>query len=346
MSHDLRIIDENLNRLSEGLRILEDIARMLLNDAGLTGQLKTMRHELIPADSSFNKELIESRDSINDIGASMTVSGEDARKNLPDILVANAKRTQESLRVLEEMAKLPALNLDSEKYKQARFNLYTIERNLLSRLLREDKVKRLTGIYVVLDTEALQDRDPVKIARQVIKGGAKTIQLRDKISSKRELLRLAQQLKPLCVDNNVLFIVNDHLDIALAADADGLHLGQDDLPIREARKVLPIDTIIGCSATSLDQAITAAIDSADYIGVGSIFPTTSKKDIDVCGLKVLKQVVDRIKIPVVAIGGINKSNLHKVMSAGVDAAAIISAVLQAKDPEAATRELAGMINDK
>ncbi len=346
MSHDLRIIDENLNRLGEGLRVLEDIARMLLNDTGLTQQLKNLRHGLIRADLSFNQQLIDSRDSVNDIGASMNVSSEAVHKNLPDILIANAKRAQESLRVLEEFAKLPESNLDSDIFRKARFSLYTVERNLLSKLLREGKLTKLSGLYVVLDTEALQGRDPVKVARQVIRGGATTIQFRDKTTPKKDLLRLARQLKKLCSDKDVLFIINDYLDIAAASDADGLHIGHDDIPVEEARKILSVDKIIGCSATTLDQAITGAIEGADYIGVGSIFPTTSKKDIDVCGLKVLKQVTVKINIPVVAIGGINKSNIAKIMEAGATAAAVISAILNEKDPEAAARELAGMIDDR
>lgn len=344
MSYELRVIDENLNRLGEGLRVLEDIARMHLNDTGLTRQLKTMRHKLIRADLLLNKKLIESRDSTADVGSSMTVSGEKPHYNIPDILIANAKRAQESLRVLEEFAKLSSIDLNSEKYRQARFNLYTIERNLISKILREDKLIKISGLYFVLDTDSLQNRDPIIITRQVMRGGAKTIQLRDKTTDKRALLQLAKQLRKLCADNGVLFIVNDHLDIALAADADGLHVGQDDLPVKEVRKHLPIDKIIGCSATTFDQAITATADGADYIGLGAIFPTPSKTDIEVCGLKVLKRVADKIKIPVVAIGGINKSNILKVMAAGADAAAVISAVLKAGNPEVATRELVGKTN--
>ncbi len=157
------------------------------------------------------------------------------------------------------------------------------------------------------------------------------------------LLHLAQKLKELCSQNNVLFIVNDHLDIALAADADGLHLGQEDLPVTEARKILPLDKIIGVSAVSFDQAIMAVADGADYLGIGAIFPTSSKENVDICGLAVLKQVTQEVKIPVVAIGGINQSNIAEVTAAGADAVAVISAVLQADDPEAAARELAGMV---
>jgi thiamine-phosphate pyrophosphorylase len=132
----LRIIDANLNRLAEGLRILEEAARMILDDVELTQQLKTLRHDLIRNDVPFNIELIQSRDSAGDVGANLEVSGDEKPKDLPLLIIANSRRVQESLRVLEEMAKLPeiALKLDSEKYKKARFDLYTLEQKLISRL--------------------------------------------------------------------------------------------------------------------------------------------------------------------------------------------------------------------
>ena len=133
---ELRIIDSNLNRLAEGLRVLEDVARMALDDADLTGRLKTLRHDLIRSDLPFNLELLQSRNSAADVGADLEVSGEDKTRELPLIVVANSRRAQESLRVLEEMAKLPeiASALDSSAYKNARFELYTIEKELISRL--------------------------------------------------------------------------------------------------------------------------------------------------------------------------------------------------------------------
>ncbi len=131
-----RIVDANLNRLAEGLRILEDIARMALDDTGLTQQLKSLRHDLIRGDLSFNLELLQSRNSEEDVGVSLEVEGEDKTKDLPLIVVANSRRAQEALRVLEEMAKLPEMTgkLDSDKFKQARFALYTLEQNLVSQL--------------------------------------------------------------------------------------------------------------------------------------------------------------------------------------------------------------------
>ena len=340
----LRIIDANLNRIGEGLRFLEDLARLLLNDAALTQQLKTMRHDMLIGDWSFHQQLLNARNSEGDIGISIEAPGEEKQRELPIMVVANAKRVQESLRVLEEMAKIPEVKLDSEKFKQARFNIYTIERALLSRLLRQDKIKRLPGLYVIIDTQALtKGRSHIDVASQTIRGGAKTIQLRDKLRSKKELLPIAQQLRNLCAEHDVLFIVNDYLDLALATDADGLHLGQNDLPVGVARKLLPIDKILGCSTTTINQAITAESDGADYIAVGSIYPTTSKETVEVVGLDRLRQIRQAVTLPLIAIGGIAKDNVAEVMATGTDSVAVISAVVQAEDIEEAAREIAGTL---
>jgi len=337
----LRIIDANLNRIGEGLRLLEDTARLLLNDATLTQQLKTMRHELVTGDWSFNKQLLQARNSEGDVGINIETPEQEKQRELPLMVVANARRVQESLRTVEELAKLPGITpkLNSAKFKQARFNLYSIERNLLSKLLRQDKIKHIPGLYAIIDTQALKGRSHIEVASQIIRGGAKTIQLRDKLLSKKELLPIAQQLKNLCAEHNVLFIVNDYLDIALAADADGLHLGQNDLPTKVARKLLPIDKILGCSTTTVEQAITAESDGADYIAVGSIYPTTSKETAKVIGLEGLRQIRQAVTLPLVAIGGITKDNAAEVIAAGASSVAVISAILQAGSPEEAARQI-------
>ena len=337
----LRIIDANLNRIGEGLRLLEDTARLLLNDASLTQQLKTMRHELVKGDWSFNKQLLQARNSEGDVGINIETPEQEKQRELPLMVVANSRRVQESLRTVEELAKIPGITpkLNSEKFKQARFNLYTIERNLLSRLLRQDKIKHIPGLYAIIDTQALKGRSHIEVASQIIRGGAKTIQLRDKLLSKKEMLPIAQQLKNLCAEHNVLFIVNDYLDIALAADADGLHLGQNDLPTKVARKLLPIDKILGCSTTTVDQAVTAESDGADYIAVGSIYPTTSKETAKVIGLEGLRQIRQAVALPLVAIGGITKDNAAEVIATGASSVAVISAILQAGSPEEAARQI-------
>ncbi|MFC2003415.1 thiamine phosphate synthase [Chloroflexota bacterium] len=338
----LRIIDANLDRIGEGLRLLEDVARLLLNDSALTQQLKTMRHELLHGDWQFHRQLLQSRDSEGDVGINIEARGEERQRELPIAVMANARRVQESLRVMEELAKIPDTTpqLDTEKFKQARFKLYSIEQKLLSKLQRRDKIKCISGLYVIIDSETLKGRNPVEAASKAIRGGgARTIQLRDKQSSKKELLSTAQQLKKLCAENNVLFIVNDYLDLALATDVDGLHLGQDDLPTKVARKLLPLDKILGSSVATVGQAIAAESEGADYIAVSSIYPTSSKEMEKVVGLDRLVEIRQRVTLPLVAIGGITQDNVDDVIAAGADSVAVISAVLEAEDIEKAAHQI-------
>ena len=343
-----RVIDASLNRIGEGLRFLEDLARLVLNDSVLTQQLKNMRHELLRSDWLLQQQLLESRNAADDVGINIEAVGEEKQRELQILAVANARRVQESLRTIEELAKLPeaATKLDSERFKQARFNLYSIEQELLSRLLRHDKTKRLCGLYAIIDTQALQGRSHIEAATQAIRGGARVVQLRDKLLSKKELLPIAKELRKLCVEHTVLFIMNDYLDLALASDADGLHLGQDDLPIKVARKLLPMGKILGCSTKTVDQAVAAQSEGADYIAVGSIYPTSSKETAKVVGLDRLRKIRQQITLPLVAIGGINKNNVREVVTAGADSVAIISAILQAEDIEAAARQIANKLESQ
>jgi len=341
----LRILDANCNRIGEGLRFLEDVARFLLNDAAVSHQLKTMRHNLVKSLNKFGTAMLSERDAAADVGFGTQIS---QHQDLPSLARANAKRVEEALRVVEELAKLSDLSatLRSKDFEQARFNLYTLEKELLSRLVRRQKIKELTGLYVIIDTQILELKDVIDAARKAIRGGAKVIQLRDKQHGKGELLVIAQQLKDLCCKSSTLFIVNDYLDIVLASEADGIHIGYDDLPLSAVRKELPIDKIVGLSTHTLVQAQDAEVEGADYIAVGSIFPSPTKVHAMVVGLEYLRQVRKAVSIPIVAIGGINKENIGEVMATGADSAAVISAVLTQKDIESATRQLVKEIEKK
>jgi thiamine-phosphate pyrophosphorylase len=342
----LRMIDANLNRCSEGLRVLEDVARFILNDAELCQQLRTLRHDLARETESLSVELLSQRDAGHDVGHMSSREKElnmktSSLQGLLDLVTANAKRVEESLRVVEELAKLPEISsvLNSASFDQARFALYTLERDLISRILRRDKIEGMAGLYVILDRQFLVGSDEQDIARQIIEGGARVIQLRDKQSKMGELLLVAQKLRELCSKADVLFIINDYLDLAMAVDADGLHVGQEDLPLPVVRRELPIDKIVGCSVTTLSQATKAQAEGADYIAVGSIFPTTTKKEATVVGLNILKELKRTISTPLVAIGGINQNNIGEVVSAGADAIAVISAVLDEEDIRTAVQKL-------
>jgi len=339
----LRIIDASLNRIGEGLRVLEEYARFSLNDTALTQRLKNLRHRLVRLDPELRIQLIRGRDAAGDIGADMEVPGEAKARDAAGVIAANARRVQESLRVMEEMARDPGLALETNSYKQARFELYTIEKGLLDRVLRRDKLQRLSGLYVIIDIAFLKGRRLTDIVARVIRGGATTIQLRAKELGVRDFLNSAIELKKICMEHNILFIVNDSLEVALASDADGLHVGQDDLPVAVARRLLPVDKILGVSARTLTEARKARAGGADYLGVGAIFPTATKDAAGVTGTKIIKEIKKTVELPLVAIGGINIDNVKEVIRAGADAAAIISAVMGAEDIEKATRQLADII---
>jgi thiamine-phosphate pyrophosphorylase len=276
----------------------------------------------------------------------LEVPGEAKQREIADVIVANARRVQESLRVMEEIAKTGGPGLDPEEFQKARFSLYTIEKALYSRVLRQDKIQRLHGLYVIIDTAALRGRNHLDVAGQAIRGGAKVMQLRDKVHSRKELLPIAQGLKDLCAGQGTLFIVNDYLDVALAVEADGLHVGQDDLPVKTARRLLPIDKILGCSARTADKAMMAQSEGADYVAIGAMYPTASREAAEVVGPARLKQVRQAVTLPLVAIGGINKDNLSAVLAAGADAVAVISAVLGADDVAEASRILVERIENE
>jgi thiamine-phosphate pyrophosphorylase len=342
----LRILDVNLNRIGEGLRVLEDVTRFVLNDSELSEQLKNMRHELLPKDRSLQKRLLKARRANEDVGAFLDVDSEAERTDTVSLVSANSRRVQQSLRVLEELAKVHGddFGLDWDKFKHARFALYTLEQKIVLELLRHNKRAQITGLYVIIDTQMLKGRSELDIARQAIQGGARTIQLRDKLRPRGMLMPLARGLKKLCAESDVLFIVNDYIDLAIDSDADGLHIGQEDLPFDNARNMLPGDKILGCSSATLEEALKAEKYGADYIAVGSIYPTPSKPGTRLAGLKTLRQVKKKVSAPVVAIGGINEDNIADVIKAGADAIAVISAVLGTDKVKEASQRLTKIIN--
>ena len=201
-----------------------------------------------------------------------------------------------------------------------------------------------SGLYVVIDKELCVNKNISSVTKAILDGGADIIQLRDKISSTREALKDAFIVKRIADDYSAKFIVNNEVDIAFACDCDGVHLGQDDLPIEYARRILGEDKIIGLSATNFNEAVKAQGDGADYIGLGPIFYTATKKDAGYpVGLNCLRRVTSAVKIPVVPIGGIAGVNIAKVASAGAKWAAVSSAVLKDGDIRNSTKTMKAML---
>lgn len=197
---------------------------------------------------------------------------------------------------------------------------------------------KINGLYAIIDNSLKPSISNIEMARKVLDGGARILQLRGKGLSSRKLLEEARDIRELTRKAGALFILNDRVDIALLSNADGVHLGQDDLPIAEARKTLGKDKVIGISTHDIEQAVKAEQEGANYIGFGPIFETKTKADAEKAkGLQTLREVKKSVNIPVVAIGGINLENVVDVISAGADAVAVISAIVKADNIEGATK---------
>ena len=197
---------------------------------------------------------------------------------------------------------------------------------------------KIQGLYAIIDNSIRPELSNIEIAKRVLPGGTKIVQLRGKGLSSKELLEQAREIRELTRKAGATFIVNDRADIAILSDADGVHLGQDDLPIAEARKILGREKLIGISTHNLDQALKAEQEGSDYIGFGPVFGTKTKADAEEAkGIEALKEVKKKVSIPVIAIGGINLENLKEVIDAGADGVAVISAIVKAENIEETTK---------
>jgi thiamine-phosphate pyrophosphorylase len=201
-------------------------------------------------------------------------------------------------------------------------------------------MKKIGILHVLTDTTLQTRFTHAELAERAIRGGADTIQFRHKHGTTRELMAMARSVGDICRQSGVTFIVNDRVDIAFAVEADGAHVGQDDLPVPIARRILGSDKIVGVSAEAREHALRAEQEGADYIGFGPVFPTGSKPDAAApSGLKTLQKVCQSVHLPVIAIGGITADNVEAAIAAGAHGVAVISAVCCAPDPAKATQEL-------
>lgn len=201
------------------------------------------------------------------------------------------------------------------------------------------------SIYLCTDRDIMTSTTIEDCVEQALKGGASVIQLREKNCSSNEFFEVGLNLKSITKKYNVPLIVNDRLDIALAIGADGVHVGQDDLPCKTVRKIVGNDMIIGVSATDLKEAVKAEKDGADYIGVGAMYSTGTKTDAKIVTIEELKIIRNTIKIPIVVIGGINKQTMSNFKGIGIDGIAVVSAIVAQKNIENATRELLKLWKD-
>lgn len=208
---------------------------------------------------------------------------------------------------------------------------------MTSNLNKELLAKQLQ-LYVVTDERA-NGEELIPIIREAIAGGVTAVQLRRKQELGRKFVELGHAIREISREHGVLFFINDRVDVALLVDADGVHIGQDDISCQDARRRLMGDRIIGVSADTIEEAVTAERDGADYLGVGAVYPTKSKSDAGYTGLEGLMKIVQAVSIPVVGIGGIHAGNVAETIRAGADGAAVVSAVMSAANPQAAAAGL-------
>lgn len=333
MSSVLRLIDANANRAREGLRVLEDYARFVLNDDAISRELKGIRHAIV---SSLPSDAILHRDTQGDVGTGIKTSAEVGRSDLPHVVTANAKRLGEALRSLEEYLKVDHPGYAAE-IERARYGLYTVEQKL-ARTLRPKQARLEAARLYVLITESACRQDWPTTARLALEGGADVLQLREKNMDAGEMLVRARTLRELCARHGALLIVNDRPDVAVLAEADGLHVGQADLPAVEARKIIGQHAILGVSTHKLADARQARLDGADYIGAGPTYRSPTKPREISPGLPYLRELKD-YPLPVFAIAGITPERVPEVVATGVRRVAVTAAVTQAEDVAQACRTI-------
>jgi len=360
-----RIIDANFNRAREAARVIEEFCRFALNSAQHAQRAKRLRHELsLSLDKLDARQLLSSRDILGDVGAPcsslelrdtghprfrgdrLTPAEAGARAtfmertDLNSTFTAACKRLTEALRTLTETIAIGGQNQSvADAIEKLRFDAYALEKDIVLWNFPAEKFKRVK-LYVIISSN--EPSDIIRLTQRCIAGGADCIQLRSKNIADDSLFAVAVEFVKVCKAAGVLSIINDRVDVAVTAGADGVHLGQNDLPIEQARKLQLAPLIIGLSTHSLQQLRCACAAYPTYVSLGPVFSTDTKPQVPPVGLDYVEQATKELAdtgIGNVAIGGITLSNVEDVLRAGVKAVAVCSVVSEAKDPTAACRAL-------
>ncbi len=343
----LRVIDAAANRAREGLRVVEDYVRFVLDDSFLVEELKSCRHDLTAALEPIDgRKLLEARDTPQDVGTRISTPSEGIRATPSDIITASFKRTEEATRTLEEYAKLiETADQDSScdrqtmsrQFEQLRYRVYALEKAVV---LTDANRKQLQGrdlCFLVTEAHCTNGLEPA--VRAALAAGVGMIQLREKSKTDQEIVSLGKKVRAWARESDALFIMNDRPDLAVAVDADGVHVGQDELSVRDARRILGTNRMVGVSTHTIEQARQAVVDGANYIGVGPVFPSSTKSFQEFAGLEFVQQVAAEITLPWFAIGGIGRDNIEQVKRAGASRIAVSGSICRADDPYTAAREL-------
>lgn len=337
MSKVARILDANANRAREALRVMEDAARFALDDSSLCESLKTLRHDLRKALDGLPPGWLEAnRATPEDVGTSLSTETEHRRANLVEVVIAAGKRLSESLRVIEETGK--TLNITfSSQIESLRYRAYDLESRLQLRL--GTGRARQWNLCLLL-TESLCRHNWRDVVEQALGNGADCIQVREKTMATRALTERVQEVVSLAHPRGAAVIVNDRADVALITEADGVHIGQDDLTVAQVRRLAGRSLLVGISTHNLDEACAAILAGADYCGVGAMFPSSLKPDRTPSGPTYLQQFIEKYPdTPHLAIGGIDASNINLLVEAGCMGVAVSSAICGADNPGSIVKEL-------
>ena len=339
-----RILDASANRAGEGLRTMEEIARFVLDDSKLTSEFKSQRHCLAGALKAISRvSLLKARNTGGDVGTEITGAGEYLRADLADVVAAAAARTQQSLRVLEEYTKTIGPEISAE-LEQIRYRCYTACAAIELRVVTRSENCRLhsSSLYVLMSCGSSHSNFQAKV-EELLGGEADVIQLRDRSADDRTLISRARAGTEIARRLGKVFIMNDRADLALAADTDGVHVGQEELPVADARRIVG-NRFVGVSTHSIQQARDAVKDGADYIGCGPVFSSKTKCFTEFVGTEFLAQVADEIQIPTFAIGGIDLTNVDQVVRSGMHRIAVTGAIRDSDDPVGVAQQLKSVLN--
>ena len=335
----IRLLDANANRASEGLRVMEDLARFTLNDQRLAREMKVLRHDLAGEMRSVLPDRVQrlaSRDTPGDVGTNVSTPTELRRDGTSEIGGAAAGRVAEALRVLEEAAK----SLAPSGFEALRYRVYESSRQL--EIALAGGRTRQWKLCVLITRSLCQAHPWHRVAELVIEGGADCVQLREKDLESGELVATARQLVAIAAGTGVSVIVNDRADVALAAGADGVHVGQSDMTVRDVRALAGASLLVGVSCSTLAHACQAARDGADSIGLGPMFPSSTKPELGLAGPGLIREVLAEPLLEGfchVAISGIDASNVGELAGLGCRGVAVSSAVCASEDPAGACRAI-------
>ncbi len=339
-----RILDASANRLREGLRVVEDFVRFVLDDAHLARLTRNCRHQLRSLFETLNvQDLIASRDTQADVGTTIHTKAEGQRETPFDVATASLKRAQEAARTLEEYSKLLTTDGAAQDsvpldFGQLRYELYTLEKAILSTVATTQQLAD-RRLYLLLTAE-LCPGNVEQTLKDALAGGVDIVQLREKTLPDRDLLEFARRVREITRNAGALMIMNDRPDLAVLCDADGVHVGQEELSVQEVRRIVGPQRLVGVSTHTIEQARQAVLDGASYLGVGPVFQSQTKAFAEFAGLDFVRAVAQEIALPWYPIGGITAESLPRVTDAGATRAAICGGILQARSPVEASRYVA------